>query len=50
MRPKPLSLLVPLLLLCSIAWGQAGPAKELTLTVGRGELLQFEGDIKTVAA
>lgn len=50
MRPKPLSLLLPLLLLCSIAWGQAGPSKELTLTVGRGELLQFEGDIKTVAA
>jgi pilus assembly protein CpaC len=50
MRLKPLSLLLPLLLLCSLAWGQAGPAKELTLTVGRGELLQFDGDIKTVAA
>ncbi len=47
---KPLSLLPSLLLLCSLAWGQAGPPKELTLTVGRGELLQFDGDIKTVAA
>lgn len=50
MRPKPLSLLLPLVLSCALAWAQAGPAKELTLTVGRGELLQFEGDVKTVAA
>lgn len=50
MRPKPLSLILPLLLLSSLAWAQAGPSKELTLTVGRGELLQFDGDIKTVAA
>ncbi|MCA2967912.1 MAG: pilus assembly protein N-terminal domain-containing protein, partial [Acidobacteriaceae bacterium] len=33
-----------------MAWGQAGPAKEITLTVGRGELLQLEGEVKTVAA
>jgi pilus assembly protein CpaC len=50
MRLKPLLLLFPLLCCCSMAWGQAGPAKEITLTVGRGELLQLEGEVKTVAA
>jgi pilus assembly protein CpaC len=50
MRLKPLLLLFPLLCWCSMAWGQAGPAKEITLTVGRGELLQLDGEVKTVAA
>lgn len=50
MRPKPLPLILPLLMLVASAWAQTGPSKELTLTVGRGELLQFDGDIKTVAA
>lgn len=50
MRLKPSSLLISLFWLCVQTWGQAGPAKDMTLTVGRGELIQFDGDVKTVAA
>jgi len=34
----------------SIAVAQTAPPRELTLIVGRGELLQFSNDVKTVAA
>jgi pilus assembly protein CpaC len=50
MRSKPSLILTSLFWLCVQAWCQAGPAKEMTLTVGRGELIQFDGDVKTVAA
>jgi pilus assembly protein CpaC len=50
MRLKPSSLLISLFWFCVQTWGQAGPAKDMTLTVGRGELIQFDGDVKTVAA
>ena len=46
-------LLVTLLGACLLAAesvAQTAPAREISLTVGRGELLQFDSDVKTVAA
>ena len=46
-------LLVTLLGACLLAaesLAQTAPAREISLTVGRGELLQFDSDVKTVAA
>jgi pilus assembly protein CpaC len=43
-------LLVALILPAVILVGQTAPPREMNLIVGRGELLQFDADIKTVAA
>ena len=37
-------------LLISVAEAQTAPPREINLTLGRGELLQFDADVKTVAA
>ena len=50
MNTKTLVTALVALLLASQSSAQTVPIRELTITVGRGELLQFDADIKTVAA
>lgn len=41
---------VSIAVLCAVtmSWGQSQPARELSLTAGKGELLQFQGDVNKV--
>ena len=50
MNTRILVIALAALLLVNRSEAQSAPARDLTITVGRGELLQFDSDIKTVAA